>query len=105
MDRTISPRFANLNNLPDATRMPPRINKIVEMRKYAPIAKNGNGLPPPGGLLAVALGGGRTACGLTNGPKKSASGKCPKAIASATIRTTATSSLLVPEISHTNYNA
>ena len=43
-----------MNNLPDATRIPPRINKIVAMRKYAPIAKNGNGLPPPA-LVAYCL--------------------------------------------------
>jgi hypothetical protein len=87
--------------------MPPRINKIVEMRKYAPIAKNGNAgpLPDAGGLLPVALGGGRNTCGLTNGPKKSASGICPKAIASATTRTITTNNLPVPEISYTNYSA
>jgi hypothetical protein len=32
-DRIISPRFASLYNLPDATRIPPMINRMVLMRK------------------------------------------------------------------------
>jgi hypothetical protein len=95
--RIISPRFANLNNLPDATKMPPRMNKIVAMRKYAPIVTNGNGDPPLTalGLLPVAVGGGLTDAGLIKGPKKSASGICPNAIASATNRTTMASNFVV----------
>ncbi|HXZ97940.1 MAG TPA: hypothetical protein VED24_01085, partial [Candidatus Acidoferrum sp.] len=95
--RIISPRFANLNNLPDATRIPPRMNKIVAMRKYAPIATNGNGDPPPTalGLVPMALGGGLAGAGLIKGPRKSASGICPNAIASATSRTTIASNFVV----------
>jgi hypothetical protein len=95
--RIISPRFANVNNLPDATRIPPRMNKIVAMRKYAPIATNGNGDPPPTalGLGPVAFGGGLAGPGLIKGPKKSASGICPNAIASATSRTTMASNFVV----------
>jgi len=39
MARIISPKFANLNNLPAATKMPPRTYTTVAKRKYAPIGK------------------------------------------------------------------
>ena len=78
-----------MNNLPNATRMPPRTYKIVAMRKYTPIAANGNGVPPltGGGLTHVTFGSGLTEVGLIKDPKKSESGTCPNAIASATNRT------------------
>lgn len=77
MARIIRPKFANLNNLFNATKMPPRMYRIVAMRKYAPIAMKGNAGPPapPGPLVPVTfVGGGLTGCGLIIGPKKSASG-------------------------------
>ena len=103
-DKIISPRFASLNNFPVATSTPPRANKIVVIRKYAPIARNGNdGPPPPVGLATVAFdGGGRGACGLSIGPKKSASGACPIATTTATIKTTRTNGFAAFNIC-TNY--
>ena len=74
--KTIRPRFASLNSLPDATRMPPKTYKIVAMRKYAPIPTNGKEGPPaaPGGLVPVTFAGGLTDDGLIIDPKKRASG-------------------------------
>lgn len=42
----IKPKFANLNNLPDATKTPPRTYTIVAKRKYAPSAKKKEKAPP-----------------------------------------------------------
>jgi hypothetical protein len=39
IDRIISEKFASLNNLLAATKMPPRTYTTVEKRKYAPIGK------------------------------------------------------------------
>ena len=40
IDRIISEKFASLNNLLAATKMPPRTYTTVEKRKYAPIGKD-----------------------------------------------------------------